>query len=92
MSVIPGEPPPLVDLGNVLLTAGLPCTLQTGLVPQPDGRQAGVATIRTPDASLTVTLDRAGVQDWIRLLTQLRDSLSGSGLIVAAPGQRVTQP
>ena len=84
MTVIPGDPStPLFDQHNALLTAGLPATITTGLVPSPDG-QFGVATIRTPDATLSVTFtDKAAIGDWIRLLIQLRDSMSSSGLIVA---------
>jgi hypothetical protein len=89
VTMIPGDPStPLFDHHNPLLTAGLPASITTGLVPSPDG-QFGVATIRTPDATLSVTFaNKAGIDEWIRLLTQLRDSLSTSGLIVATPNTR----
>jgi hypothetical protein len=89
VSIIPGDPStPLFDQHNPLLTAGLPATMVTGLVPSPDG-QVGVATIRTPDVTLSVTFgDKAQISEWIRLLTQLRDSLSTSGLVVATPNMR----
>lgn len=90
MTVTPGDTPgtPLFDIANTLLTAGLPATLTTGLIPTPDGQHA-VATIRTPDATLSVTFaSRSEVDTWIGLLTQMRDSMSGSGLIVALPNHR----
>ena len=90
MSIIPGEAPPLVDPGNSLLVSGLPVTLQVGLAEQAGG-QAGVATIRTPDVTLTVTLGRDQADEWSKMLAQLRDSLSGSGLIAAGPGVPVVR-
>jgi hypothetical protein len=84
--LMPGQAPPLIDIGNTLLVSGLPATLQTGLAPLSDGHQAGLVTIRTPDVTLTLTVSREQADDWARMFAQLRDSLSGTGLIAAGPG------
>jgi hypothetical protein len=75
--------PPLVDAGNTHLNTDLVADLTLGKIPVPGG-ETGVVTIRQGNTTLTVTLDRAGTEQWIGLLGQLRDKLSGSGKIVVA--------
>lgn len=78
-------PPPLADPGNPL-TVKLPANLVVGKVQTPDGER-GVVTIRTAGgATLTVILDRAEAADWADNLAALRDSLSGTKLVVPGRG------
>jgi hypothetical protein len=83
MNAAPGPEPQLFDAANPLLVSGLPSQLVTGVVATSDG-VAGIATIRTPDTTLHVTLTKEQATEWAAKLASLRDSLSGTKLIVAS--------
>lgn len=74
---------PLFDAGNTGLRTDLNAQLIVGKVPTADGKEAGFATIRQGNTTLSVPLDRDGADQWSQVLAQLRDMLSGSGLAVA---------
>jgi len=77
--------PPLFDQGNILLSKVV-SNLVIGKVPTPDG-EMGAATIRTTSTTLTLLLDKAEAGDWADTFAALRDSLSGSSLIIPVRGQ-----
>lgn len=61
--------------------------LDIGKLPTPDG-ELGVATIRLASGvTLPVLLNRAEAGTWADTFAALRDSLSGAGLVIPAPGQ-----
>jgi len=74
---------PLFDTGNTGLRTDLPAQLVIGKVPTADGGEAGFATIRQGNTTLSVPLDRDGADRWSQVFAQLRDMLSSSGLSVA---------
>lgn len=79
---------PAYDPGNTLLGI-VPAQLTTSVQDTPDGKRLA-ATVRTPDATLTVFLDADGTDNWIHALTATRKQMSGlalpqTGLIV--PGR-----
>jgi hypothetical protein len=74
---------PLFDLGNPGIRADLSAQLLVGKVPAADGREHGFATIRQGNTTISVPLDRDGADQWSKVLAQLRDMLSSSGLSVA---------
>jgi hypothetical protein len=76
--------PPLLDAGNVLL-GKVASNMVVGKVPTPDGER-GVLTIRTPDVTLTLLMDKAEAAQWADSLAMLRDTLSGAGLLIPARG------
>jgi hypothetical protein len=78
--------PPLFDQGNVLLATGIPCQILVGKVPLPTGGEVGLATIRTPTTTLTVSMDKQGAQDWADTFTELARTLQATGLII--PGRQ----
>lgn len=89
---------PLFDVGNPGIRTDLNAQLLVGKVPTGDGGEAGFATIRQGNTTLSVPLDRNGADEWSRIFAQLRDMLSSSGLAVAVapkgivpalPGQRL---
>lgn len=80
--------PPLVDAGNRHLTTDLETDLTLGKIPVPGG-ETGVVTIRQGNATLTCPLTRVQVEQWIALLGQLRDMLSGSGKLAVASQQGI---
>ena len=89
---------PLFDLGNPGIRTDLNAQLLVGKVPTADGKEAGFATIRQGNTTLSIPLDRDGADQWCQVFAQLRDMLSGSGLAVAVapkglvpalPGQRL---
>lgn len=83
--------PSLFDPGNLHLRDDLPWTLITGKVSTPAGER-GVATIRHGNTTLSVPLDKAGVQRWIAKLRELEQMLAGGGLVVARPGTVLLGP
>jgi hypothetical protein len=63
--------PSLFDTGNHFLTPGGPVNLVVGLDDRlPD---AGVATIRIPNVTLTLFLDEPGAEEFVRVFTDLRN-------------------
>lgn len=78
--------PPLFDMGNTLLTTGITSQILVGKVPLPDGGEIGVATIRTPTTTLTVSMDKQGAKDWADTFAELARSLISTGLII--PGRQ----
>ena len=48
--------PPLFDSGNTLVTTNIPHTIVVGTIPTAGGK-TGILTIRTPDCTLTITMD-----------------------------------
>jgi hypothetical protein len=74
---------PLFDLGNPGIRTDLNAQLLVGKVPTPDGREAGFATIRQGNTTISIPLDRDGADQWCQVFAQLRDMLSSSGLSVA---------
>lgn len=84
--MMPDGAPPLTDPGNPHITPG-PATLSTGT----DGT-TGVITIRDHNTTLTVLLAKHDVHIWAGLLAQLDESLSASGLIVAASPGMLARP
>ena len=75
--------PPLVDPGNTHLTAEIESDLVIGKAPVPGG-EVGIGTIRQGNTTLTVPFTRDRAEQWIAVLIQLRDMLSGSGKLVTA--------
>jgi hypothetical protein len=75
---------PLFDVGNPGIRTDLSAHLLVGKVPTPDGKEAGFATIRQGNTTMSVPLDRKGADEWSRIFAQLRDMLSESGLAVAS--------
>jgi hypothetical protein len=78
--------PPLFDQGNMLLATGIPCQVLVGKVPLPGGGESGLATIRTPTTTLTISLDKKGAQDWADTFAELARTLQSTGLII--PGRQ----
>lgn len=78
--------PPLFDTGNILLATGIPCQILVGKIPLPDGGEVGVATIRTPTTTLTVSMDKQGAQDWADTFTELARTLQSTSLVI--PGRQ----
>lgn len=74
---------PLFDTGNPGIRTDLNAHLLVGKVPVPGGGEAGFATIRQGNTTLSVPLDRKGADEWSKIFGQLRDMLSESGLAVA---------
>lgn len=74
---------PLFDLGNPGIRTDLNAQLLVGKVPTADGGEAGFATIRQGNTTMSVPLDRDGADQWSKVFAQLRDMLSSSGLNVA---------
>lgn len=74
--------PALFDQGNPNLSTDLRADLTLGKIPVPGG-EAGVATIRQGNTTITLTFDHKSAGQWADLFGQLRDMLSGSGLVVA---------
>lgn len=74
---------PLFDIGNTNLRTDLNANLLVGKVPVPGGGEAGFATIRQGNTTISVPLDRDGADQWCQVFGQLRDMLSASGLAVA---------
>ena len=77
--------PALVDPGNQHLTTDLQADLMLGKIPVPGG-EAGVATIRQGNTTLTLTFDKASAEQWAENFSRLAAMLSGSGLVVAGQG------
>lgn len=77
--------PPLFDTGNMLLATGIPCQILVGKIPLPGGGEVGLATIRTPTTTLTLSLDKQGAQDWADTFAELARTLQATGLII--PGR-----
>jgi hypothetical protein len=77
--------PPLFDQGNMLLATGIACQILVGKIPLPDGGEVGLATIRTPTTTLTVSMDKQGAQDWAATFAELARTLQSTGLII--PGR-----
>ena len=75
---------PPVDAGNPLL-AETPSQLTTALLQTAGGQRLAV-TIRTPSTTLTLLLGKADADAWAVNLKNAAVQMSGSGLIVAAPG------
>jgi len=78
----PGEQP-LFDVGNPGIRTDLNAQLLVGKVPTQDGGEAGFATIRQGNTTISIPLDRNGADEWSKVFAQLRDMLSSSGLAVA---------
>lgn len=78
--------PPLWDAGNTMLAIGEPVQMIIGKMPAPQG-EIGIVTLRTKTTTLTVSLDKAAASDWTETLAELRDSLSGTSLIIPGKGQ-----
>lgn len=76
--------PPPVDPGNGLLSE-TPAQLFTSLIQGPGGQRMAL-TIRTPSTTLTVMLAKQDADAWARMIKQVADAMSGSGLIVAPNG------
>lgn len=74
---------PLFDAGNPGIRTDLSAHLLVGKVPTQDGGEAGFATIRQGNTTLSIPLDRKGADQWSQVFAQLRDMLSESGLAVA---------
>lgn len=74
------QPPTFIDPHNPLL-GKVPVRLETGTVESPIC-QLGVVTIRTSSTTQISMLTPAELADWIRILTELKDSMSSSGLTV----------
>jgi hypothetical protein len=85
--VDPDGLPPLFDTGNILLATGIPSQVLVGKVPLPDGGEAGIATIRTPTTTLTVSLDKQGAQDWADTFAELARTLAATGLVIPGRAQ-----
>lgn len=79
----PGQPQPLVDMGNPLL-AHVPAQLDTGTVDLPGEGKFGVMTIRTGSTTLTVMLAAVDLKNWAGVLAGLAEDLGG-GLVKASP-------
>jgi hypothetical protein len=77
----PGAP---VDTGNPLLNAG-PAQCNAALVQTAAGQQLAL-TVRTTSATVTVFLSKDDAITWASLIRDTAKRMSGSGLIVAAPG------
>jgi hypothetical protein len=71
--------PPLFDSGNTLVSTNIPHTIVVGTIPTADGK-TGILTIRTPDCTLTITMDHVGAAKWADTLAELRDGLAADGL------------
>lgn len=74
---------PLFDIGNPGIRTDLNAQLLVGKVPVPGGGEAGFATIRQGNTTISIPLDRNGADEWSKVFAQLRDMLSSSGLSVA---------
>jgi hypothetical protein len=77
---------PLFDLGNTAIRYDVKADLGIGKIDTPAG-QIGFATIRLGNATVSIPLDKEAAATWADLFCQLRDTLSGSGLVVAATGK-----
>ena len=77
----PGRP--LFDMANTAIQVDALAMLDIGKVPLPGGGEIGFATIRLGNATLSVPLNKETAGVWSDLLGQLRDMLSGSGLVTA---------
>lgn len=80
----PGGLPPLLDPGNALLSK-MTSSMIAGKLPTPDG-ETGVVTIRQGNTTLTLIMDKSEVIQWAESLACLRDSMSGSQLVIPARG------
>ena len=76
--------PPPVDPGNHLLSEQ--AAVMTASLVQTSVGQRLAYTIRTPSVTLTVFLGKDDALAWGGQLRNIAKQMSGSGLIVAAPG------
>jgi hypothetical protein len=83
----PQQPAPPFDPGNQLL-GEQPAQCTTALIPTAVGQRLAL-TIRTPSATLTVFLGKDDAITWAGNLRNTAKQMSGSGLIVAAPGNGI---
>jgi hypothetical protein len=72
---------PLFDVGNPLLRQG-PARLDTGSITMPAGK-IGLVTIRNASTTLTQFMGAEDLREWVVLLNDLADQLSG-GIVVAS--------
>jgi hypothetical protein len=77
---------PLVDAGNMHARTDVPTTMITGKIPVPGG-EIGLVTIRQCNTTITIPLTREQAGTWAGMLAQLRDMLSGTGLVVPGRAQ-----
>lgn len=75
--------PQFLDTGNPLLAGG-PAKLDTGSITTEDGQQAGVLTVRTSSATVTVLLNATSLDEWGDLIKTLAASLGGGKKLQAA--------
>lgn len=79
------ENPPLLDPGHDNISTEFPGSVAVGKVPDGEGGECGFFTIRVPNLTLHIPLDRAGIAAWHAKLDELDRQLAagGSRLIVA---------
>jgi hypothetical protein len=82
------ENPPLLDPGHDNISTEFPGSVVVGKVPA-DGREHGFFTLRLPNLTLHVPLDRAGIAAWHAKLDELDRQLADSSSLIIPGAPRV---